>query len=640
MYHDIMLPGKWGIQWKIAIAVLIAGLAPALAGISYTYLSGTNALKKAIGVNFQTLAEETADKIDVVLEEEIEDARSLALSPFVIAMTEKARIRRPSNPPHPIPLKDEVYSYIYRYQRQKGRDIITIIILDRRGDLIFTTDEKYYNTSLLSPLGNIQDWQRREVFVSDIYYDEHSRTFFMFIAVPIINDGRGEVSGYVINIYNVKKIFDVISSVKIGETGHANLIASDGVLIACPLFPPRSHRVNDTLLKQIGGIKSGWGIAEDDAHGGKNSIIGFSPVKSTLKSGEGNFGGKRWHIFIRQIPEEAYAPIYALLGETSILSLIIVGSLSLLGYFVSRSIVHPIKVLSEGANALGQGRLDYQIHVKTGDEIGMLADIFNQMAKDLERRERQLLQSERIAALSQFSSTFAHDLRNPIIAIKKTLEMLRDSPSSFQNKDMDRIYTDLISSCGLLLGLVNDVLDIHQVSYRDLPLLYSSFSIYHVLQEASTLLRIEAEEKEIQIDIEGERDLWIEGDKRRIQRVFINLLANAIRYSPQGGRIKITFKTSPPEPPPGPLNLFFRIEDEGPGIVPSELTKVFDLFYKMDTDGIKSGTGLGLYFCKVVVEAHGGKIWAENREEGGAVFSIILPTVRKDNDEYKDSHSR
>lgn len=637
-----MLPGKWGIQWKIAIAVLVAGLLPALAGISYTYLSGTNALKKAIGANFQTLAEETADKIDVILTQEIDNARALALSPLLIGMTEKARIGHLSKYSASIPQKDGVSGYIHRYHRQKGRDIIAITVLDRRGDLIFTTDEKYHEVSLQNKTlwDTLQNKPGKGVFVSDIYYDETLQIFVMYIAVPITDDRIGEVLGNVIVIYNVKEIFEVINSVRIGETGHANLIASDGVLVACPLFPPQSHRVNSALLRQISGAKSGWGIAVDDAHGGKDSIIGYSPVKSTLLTGEGNFGGKAWHIFIRQIPEEAYAPIYALLGETSILSFILVGFLSLLSYFVSKTIVHPIKILSDGAHTLGQGQLNHYLHVKTGDEIEELAQIFNQMARNLEKRERQLLQSERIAALSQFSSTFAHDLRNPIIAIKKTLEMLRDSSPLSQKDGLEALYTDLISSCGLLLGLVNDVLDIHQVSYRDLPLLYSSFSLRLALEEVSTLLRIEAEAKEIRIDIEGDKDLWIEGDRRRIQRVFINLLTNAIRYSPQRGRVRISFETSPPDSPSGPLNLLFKIEDEGPGIAQSDLPKVFDLFYKRDTDGIKSGTGLGLYFCKVVVEAHGGKIWAENREGAGAAFSIILPIARRDTDEHKDSYSR
>ena len=262
--------------------------------------------------------------------------------------------------------------------------------------------------------------------------------------------------------------------------------------------------------------------------------------------------------------------------------------------------------------------------IKNIDDSISIVEIFKDITPR-KRLEQQLLYSERLAALSQFSSTFAHDLRNPIVAIKKTLEMLKNS-TGFQEKEAAReVYIDLIANCDLLLGLVNDVLDIHQVSYRDLPLIHSTFSIAQALEEVVKLMRIEAEEMKINVLIENTYDVHLEGDKRRIQRVFINLLSNAIRYSPPAGNIKMSFTTLSES-----SNLLFKIEDEGPGISPTELTKVFDIFYKKEREGIKGGTGLGLYFCKVVVEAHGGKMWAENGEHGGAVFYISIPVTREE----------
>lgn len=281
--------------------------------------------------------------------------------------------------------------------------------------------------------------------------------------------------------------------------------------------------------------------------------------------------------------------------------------------------------------------------IRNLDGTVSIVEIFKDIT-ERKRIEQQLLHSERLTALSQFSSSFAHDLRNPIIAIKKTIEMLRDSSSFSQKEPVREVYTDIISTCGLLLGLVNDVLDIHQVSYRDLPLLYSSFSLNQALEEVVKLMRIEAEEKKIHIEIDGQdKDVWIEGDKRRIQRVFINLLSNAIRYSPPSGKVRMFYQTchspSPSPNPSGNSNLLFKIEDEGPGIATSDLSKVFNLFYKKNRDGIKGGTGLGLYFCKVVVDAHGGRVWAENREKGGAAFYINIPLVRREADAYQNSHS-
>jgi two-component system sensor histidine kinase KdpD len=108
---------------------------------------------------------------------------------------------------------------------------------------------------------------------------------------------------------------------------------------------------------------------------------------------------------------------------------------------------------------------------------------------------------------------------------------------------------------------------------------------------------------------------------RRLKRVFINLLDNAIQYSDAGGRVDITFRLTGG----GGGELLFAIEDEGIGIPPSKLASIFEPLYKVGKKESKRGTGLGLYFCKVIVDAHCGKIWAENRPEKGAVFYITLP---------------
>lgn len=116
-----------------------------------------------------------------------------------------------------------------------------------------------------------------------------------------------------------------------------------------------------------------------------------------------------------------------------------------------------------------------------------------------------------------------------------------------------------------------------------------------------------------------------------MQRVFINLLDNAIKYSPAGSKVDITFKPIVEE---GTDYLLFKIEDEGPGIAPSELSKIFGPFHRKDgkQEG-KTGTGLGLYYCKVVMDALGGKIRAENREKKGAVFYIKTP-LREGGDDH------
>lgn len=637
-----MAKKRRSIQQKIVVSLLVVGFLPGFAGIFFTYQSGTSVLKDSIGANFQTIAIQTSEKIDLIIQEKIRYAQALAVSPPIIAA-----VKGTKNPKE----NSDLLHYLKRLQRGEGEALLSIVVRDDKGRTIGTAGRVLSMLGPDAPPANGANRNDGEtVFVGDFHFNTALQEYPLWVSVPIKEDQEDKSIGNMMILYNLKEIFEVINNIRIGKTGHANLVSSDGTLLACPLFPSGTHTINDRLLSQIAIPQPGWGVAQDDAHGGKDSLIGFSPVKITLQMGEKNFGGQKWYLFIRQLPEETYAPIYALLWKVSLVGFTIVATLSLLGYFLARRIVAPVRMLSEGARRIGEGYLDHQLKITTGDEIEELAEIFNQMARDLEKRfqevqlERQrLLNSERLAALSQFSSSFAHDLRNPIIAVKKTLEMLRNSHPFSQDDYIKGIYSDLISTCGLLLGLVNDVLDVHQVSYRDLPLLYSSFSLKQALEEVIRLLWIEAEDKKVHVEITGDRedDIQIDGDRRRIQRVFINLLSNALRYSPAMSCIHISFKTSysSSEPENTPL-LQFKIEDEGPGILPEDLPKIFDLFYNSDKSGIKPGTGLGLYFCKVVVEAHAGRIWAENKTQGGAAFLIEMPLVRREKDAYQDSYSR
>jgi PAS domain S-box-containing protein len=248
------------------------------------------------------------------------------------------------------------------------------------------------------------------------------------------------------------------------------------------------------------------------------------------------------------------------------------------------------------------------------------------------RLEEQLIRSERLASLSQFASMFAHDIRNPLVGIKKTLELLAQDGGS-QPAVHRQWWDDMRLTIDLLLGMINDMLDVYQESYSGLPLLTSTVSVKGLVADVVQLFRSEASAKRIACEIEmPDDDVAMTADRRRLLRVLINLVHNALKFSPQGGKITVTVHAEAREytgresPGTSSSQLIIQIADEGPGIAPEDLPHLFEMFgRRKDPGDIRNGRGLGLHFCRLVVAAHRGRIWAENRSSGGAVFSVELP---------------
>jgi signal transduction histidine kinase len=227
---------------------------------------------------------------------------------------------------------------------------------------------------------------------------------------------------------------------------------------------------------------------------------------------------------------------------------------------------------------------------------------------------------------------FAHDIRNPLVGIKKTLELLAQDEGS-QPAAQRQWWDDMQLTIDLLLGMINDMLDVYQESYSGLPLLTSTVSVNSLVADVVQLFRTEATAKRIAFHLEmPDDDVAITADRRRLLRVLINLVHNALKFSPQGGRITVTVQaeargyTDHESRGTSSSQATIQVADEGPGIAPEDLPHLFEMFFKRKDPGdIRTGRGLGLHFCRLVVAAHRGRIRAENRSSGGAVFSVELP---------------
>ncbi|MBI3398901.1 MAG: PAS domain S-box protein [Deltaproteobacteria bacterium] len=433
---------KKGIRNRVVVSILVAGIVPLIVGLCLTYLDGTTTRRNSIGVKFQEMARETANKIDMIIQKEVVDAQRFAISPDIGNAVKHREYE-----------KDEINNYIKRFiEYGDEKEVYSLIIVNANGEYIAGlketlkknySSERWFNDAFNNGKG--------KVYVGDLKFDEVSGMHLMGIAVPVMDKRRA--IGAVVIKYRVDKLLEVINNVRIETTGHANLVDSSGTIIMCPIFPLKSHHINAKLVNIVSSSKPGWGIAEDDAHGGTNSIIGFAPVVSTLELSKGWFDGNKWYTFIRQSPNEVYAPIYSLLFRITIFGTVLIILLSLTGVYAARKIVRPINELYKGAGLIGQGNLDYRLDIRTNDEIEKLADEFNEMATKLqetysilENRKKELEASEeKYRDLIENSPEMIHSVNADryFINVNKTeLDILGFTLEEMRNKKIEDIVTE------------------------------------------------------------------------------------------------------------------------------------------------------------------------------------------------------
>lgn len=313
----------------------------------------------------------------------------------------------------------------------------------------------------------------------------------------------------------------------------------------------------------------------------------------------------------------------------------------LASWYLSRRLTMPLEELVQGTNQVAAGMYDGTIEPRSKDEIGALASSFNHMLQELRRSEAEIdryrneLERKFIERGTQLveiedkraamTHMIAHDLKNPLLSIKKTLERLDHSPpvSDPQGK---RILEELLNTSDLVIGMVNEMLDLYRAESSELHLSSTIFELREAFESCLRILAFELEEKEIRVKTNIEpTDLLLRADKRRITRLLINLISNATRFSPRAGRLFVSARLLPEFQGLEP-RLSICVEDEGPGIQAGELPAIFDRFYSRGNGNMASSIGLGLPYCKLVAESHGGEIIAQNTKNGGLSVLVTLPT--------------
>jgi two-component system, NtrC family, nitrogen regulation sensor histidine kinase NtrY len=280
-------------------------------------------------------------------------------------------------------------------------------------------------------------------------------------------------------------------------------------------------------------------------------------------------------------------------------------------------VTKPVEELASAAREVAAGNLNAQVNARTNDELGVLADSFNRMTRDLIDHRERLVQAERVAAWRELARRLAHELKNPLFPLQLTVENLmrsrEQSPQDFEETFRESAST-LLSEIANLKAIINRFSEfskmpqphLQEVSLRDLV-----SGVFHVYEAQLEKMRIACH-------TEFADSAPISADPELFHRAISNLVLNAIDAMPQGG--KLTLRTS------RDVNTG-RIEvgDTGSGLTPEECARLFTPYYTSKSHG----TGLGLAIVQSIVSDHGGRISVKSQPGKGTTFIIELPAARQ-----------
>jgi histidine kinase len=285
--------------------------------------------------------------------------------------------------------------------------------------------------------------------------------------------------------------------------------------------------------------------------------------------------------------------------------------------FISRQVVAPIQEMMVASRYVAAGHYDERVHVPGDpskdelDELSQLAVSFNQMAAKLEQVE---------SMRRQLIGDVSHELRTPLTAIKGSMEGLMDGVLP----ENDETYIGIYREADRLQRLVNDLQELSRVEAGAYEIELSAVDILGVISAVVTRLELQFEEKGVMLEVDVADDLpLVQADEDRIGQVLLNLVGNALQYTPEGGRVVVSAVDQEKE-------IIVSVSDSGIGISHEDIENIFTRFYRVDKSRSRAGggSGIGLTIAKYLVEAHGGRIWVESAgSDQGSRFSFSLPIV-------------
>ena len=645
------------IKGRIVWAIVIVGCIPLLIALMLAYMSGMRSLRDVIGGNLQAVAIQAADRVTMLVQSEAQRVVLLGSAPLRVRQpveianrsypSDRAKVQRIIDERMQLweqgtdsaarLLNSELSRFLLETKVRDGDKVVGLLITDQHGALVAASSEPdhYY-------FANEPWWKRIQAVGTDQIYvsgliSAQEGSFrtpeeTMDIAVPILDDRQHAVIGAVKASYRFDSLFGMIKQIRIGQTGHAMLFDAAGNPLVCPILPRQAHRIPGQLMAMIVSSEPGWGIADDDGHGGTDTVVGYAPVTGiTLPENP-------WHIFVRQQPVESYAPIRDQLRNLAAIGFVMVALLWAMGRYVATRIARPIQILQTGVEAISQGTYDRPLNIRTGDAVHRTADRLKasrlelealnaDLARRVEEKTAEVTQhlkklqfAERLATLGKVAGGIAHEINNPLGIILNRIECIETETAHLALPDeLRRDLFAIRSQADRISRVTKSML----ASSRGAATILKPIDMNCVLRSCIETVRERAAAKGIGLEAVLTPDvLPIMGDRDRLETVMLNLLNNALDAADEGTQPGLVMVRSERTPALDGEWVTVTISDSGPGIPEEMLGRIFDPFFTTKAEG--HGTGMGLFLSYGIVTDHRGRLEITNGRRG-AVASVFLP---------------
>ena len=291
----------------------------------------------------------------------------------------------------------------------------------------------------------------------------------------------------------------------------------------------------------------------------------------------------------------------------------------LLGLLLAKTMVTPIQSLTKAAEKVAAGDFSESVENESRDEIGVLSRTFNDMAGQLERNIEDLQHAEQMR--KEFVANVSHELRTPVTSIRSYAETLCDAGKTMDPETEQRFLEVIVRESDRMTKIVQDLLTLSRLDAGSIAFDFQTFSFEKSVRDVYNAQLLEAQKRRHNFGLSFEGELpEIRGDRARIEQVLINMLSNAIKYTPDGGRIRMTAGVRDD-------CVWCTVRDNGIGIPKQDIDRVFERFYRVDKARSREsgGTGLGLSIAYEIVQRHDGSMTLHSQKGKGTAITVTLP---------------